>query len=376
MMNSDRFERLSPVLALAVFACNASVAATPSAPTPVKVHTVASGPAVTVSRYSGALEATRQVTMSFRVPGYVEALGRTSEAARALDKGDFVEKGAVLARLRAAEYEHEVARARALITDARARAKLADADLQRSEQLFADSVIARAELDAQRARTESAAAAVDDAVARLYAAELALADTVLRAPMDSIVLSRHVEVGTLAAAGAPAVTLADVREVKAVFGAPQVLVEKLSIGAPLQIFVGAEGEHRAPEKLLDARVTRIAPAADASGRLFSVEALLRNPAGELRPGAVVSVRVPAIAEQSALVVPLESVVRSRREPRAFSVFVLEGQADRGRVRETEVELGEIVGNAVTVTDGLAPNQRVVTVGATLLRDGDDAIAIH
>jgi hypothetical protein len=36
----------------------------------------------------------------------------------------------------------------------------------------------------------------------------------------------------------------------------------------------------------------------------------------------------------------------------------------------------VVGNAVTVTQGLAQNDRVVTVGATLLRDGASAVVIR
>jgi multidrug efflux pump subunit AcrA (membrane-fusion protein) len=162
-----------------------------------------------------------------------------------------------------------------------------------------------------------------------------------------------------------------------VFGAPQVLVEKLEIGEAVQVFVGAEGEDKAPEKLLDARITRIAPAADQSGRVFAVEALLPNPSGELRPGAVVSVRVPERAQSAeTLVVPLSSVVRSRRDPQSFSVFVLAGDRDRGPVREARVALGQVVGNSVTVIEGLEAQERIVTVGATLLRDGADAVVIR
>jgi multidrug efflux system membrane fusion protein len=288
-----------------------------------------------------------------------------------------VRKGTLLARLRAVDYEHKLATGRALVSDASAKAKLSLIELERAQKLFAGNVISKAELDVQEAKSESARAALKDAIAKSGEAGLALEDTVLRAPMDGVVLTRQVEVGTLAAAGQPAVTLADTRSVKAVFGAPQVLVERLEIGDPVQVFVGAEGEDKAPEKLLGARVTRIAPAADQSGRVFSVEALLPNPSGELRPGAVVSVRVPERAQSAeTLVVPLSSVVRSRRDPHGFSVFVLEGDGDRGPVREARVALGQVVGNAVTVTEGLAAHERIVTVGSTLLRDGGDAVVIR
>jgi RND family efflux transporter MFP subunit len=360
-------------------ACGQPAAAAIDKPTPVKVEPVSSRPSTATSRYSGALEPATQVTMSFRVAGYVDALGQIDAGGklRPLDKGDVVKKGAVLARLRASDYEHKVSTGQALVSDAAAQAKLSQLELERSRRLFAANVISQAELDVQEARSESARAGFKDAVARSGEAGLALADTVLRAPMDGVVLTRHVEVGSLVAAGQPAVTLADVRNVKAVFGAPQVLVERLEIGEAVQVFVGAEAEDKAPEKLLDARVTRIAPAADQSGRVFSVEALLPNPSGELRPGAVVSVRVPTQSVSAeTLVVPLSSVVRSRRDPRGFSVFVLEGETDRGAVRETAVALGEVVGNTVTVTDGLVQSQRVVTVGASLLRDGGSAVVIR
>jgi RND family efflux transporter MFP subunit len=348
-------------------------------PTPVKVEPVSAGPSMAQSRYSGALEPASQVTMSFRVSGYVDALGQIEAGGklRPLDKGDVVKKGTVLARLRATDYQHKVATGQALVSDAAAKAKLGQLELERARRLFAANVISQAELDVQEAQAESARAAFKDAVARSGEAGLALEDTVLRAPMDGVVLTRQVEVGTLVAPGQPAVTLADIRHVKAIFGAPQVLVERLEIGEAVQVFVGAEAEDKAPEKLLDARVTRIAPAADQSGRVFSVEALLPNPSGELRPGAVVSVRVPTqTVSAETLVVPLSSVVRSRRDPRGFSVFVLDGDADRGPVRETAVALGEVVGNTVTVTEGLAPSQRVVTVGASLLRDGGSAVVIR
>ena len=78
----------------------------------------------------------------------------------------------------------------------------------------------------------------------------------------------------------------------------------------------------------------------------------------------------------ALVVPLSAVIRSPHDPRAFSVFVLDGDSNRSAARLRDVRLGEVTGNSVTVTEGLAANQRVVTVGATLLRDGSDAVVIR
>jgi RND family efflux transporter MFP subunit len=350
-----------------------------SQPIPVKVQVVASRSGAGPTRYSGSLEPSSRVDLAFRVGGYVDALGELTTPAgkRAIEKGDFVSKGTVLARIRAVDYLQKVRTADAALSEARAQEILAKEELGRARRLFEGKAITQAELDSKLARADSAKAQVEGAVARSGEAGLSLSDTVLRAPMDGIVLSRAIEVGKLMTPGEPAVTVADCRTVKAVFGAPQFLVEKLALGSPLTVFVGAESEAKSPEKLLSAKITEIAPSADGNGRVFSVEAELPNPHGDLRPGAVVSVRVPDSARvDDALVVPLSAVIRSPQQADGFSVFVLEGSAERARARLRNVSLGEVVGNGVTVNDGLVRAERVVTVGATLLRDGNDAVVIR
>jgi RND family efflux transporter MFP subunit len=366
-------------LSFALAGCSQPPKSSERLPTPVKVQRVESHRALGPTRYSGSIEPKSRVDLAFRVGGYVDALGEIAADGRKrpFDKGDFVKKGTVLARIRATDYVQKVKTADAQLSEARAQAVLASEELARAQRLFDGKAITKAELDARVAQAQSAKAQVEAAEARTGEAGISLSDTLLKAPMDGVVLSRNVEVGKLVSPGEPALTIADVRTVKAVFGAPQFLVEKLQIGSPVSVFVGAESEAKAPEKLLQANVTRIAPAADGNGRVFSVEAALPNDQGELRAGTVVSVRVPDTEPaQAALVVPLSAVIRSPRDPGGFSVFLLDGDAPRARARLREVRLGEVVGNGVTVTGGLVGSERVVTVGATLLRDGAIAAVIR
>jgi multidrug efflux system membrane fusion protein len=299
----------------------------------------------------------------------------TGSGKRTVDKGDFVTKGTVLARVRAADYTQKLATAQASVSEARARAVLAKVDLDRAKKLFELGAVTQAQLDSKIASSDSAQAQYESAVARTGEAELSVGDTVLRAPQDGVVLSRHIEVGTLVSPGQPVITLADVRSVKAVFGAPQSAVERLQVGSPVRVIVTNESNRA--DQHLQAQVTRIAPSADANGRLFSIEAALPNAKGELRPGAVVSVHVQAAAEGGeGLAVPLTAVLRSPRDPNGFSVFVLDGEEPRAAARMREVQLGRVIGNSVSVTEGLALNQRVVTVGGSLLRDGASAVVIR
>lgn len=378
-MKLNRMSGLWVLLLAALPGCSQPAQASEPQPIPVKVERAATLASATESRYSGALEPESRVDLAFRVNGYVAELAEidTARGRRPIDKGDFVKKGTVLARVRASDYVQKLKTAQAQLSEARANQALASEELARARRLFAGGAIAKAELDSKLAHADSARAQVDGANAQSGEAAIAVGDTALRAPMDGVVLSRQVEVGTLVAPGQPAISVADTRTMKAVFGAPQVLVEKLELGTPVSIFVGAESEARAPEKLLNARVTRIAPAADGNGRVFSVEASLPNPTGELRAGAVVSVRVRDDEfEANRLLIPLRSVIRSPRNPSGYAVYVVDGTADRGRARLREVELGAVVGNAVVVTSGLERSERVVTIGATLLRDGDDTVEIR
>jgi RND family efflux transporter MFP subunit len=282
----------------------------------------------------------------------------------------------VLARIRSADYSQKVATARAGIAEARSDSKLADAELTRAQKLFETKSISKAELDAKIAKAEYSRANVEAASARAGEASVALEDTVLKAPMDGVILTRDLEIGTLISPGKPVLTVADVRSVKAAFAVPQALVEKLSLGSPLSVNVGSEGDSRSPHKVLEAKVTRIAPSADSRGRVFAIEAELANPNGTLRPGSVISVHIPeSTLASSSLSVPLSAVVRAPSDPRGFAVYVVDGQAARAKARSQKVELGEVLGNSVTVVAGLTTGQRVVTVGSTLIQDGSDTVVI-
>jgi RND family efflux transporter MFP subunit len=350
-----------------------------ASPTPVKVEPVSPAADVTLARYSGSLEPIARVEMAFRVGGYVDRIGQVrgdDGSLRTLAEGDFVTRGSMLARIRSEDYAQKVATARAGLGQAQSEAKLAEMELSRSQKLFTSSAISKAELDTKVARAEFARANVDASAARANEAGVALDDTLLRAPMDGVILNRDLEVGALVSPGRMVLTVADVGRVKARFAVPEAVVEKLSLGSPVSVHVGAERETRAQQRAFEARVTRIAPAADSRGRVFTVEAELPNPDGSLRPGSVISVRVPeATLATAPASVPLSAIVRSPTDPRGFAVYVLEGAEPRGTVRLAAVKLGDVLGNAVSVESGLSVGQRVVTIGSTLVRDGGEAVVI-
>lgn len=373
---------LSATVALAIGAlgCGASPAVSEKGSPAVKAELLTPREERQEARFSGSLEAAAQVDLAFRQGGYVEAIERAvsprGKRGDRLDVGDAVKKGMVLARIRSGDQAQRVASAKARVAEAKASGLLAQQELQRSRKLFEARVLSGAELDARVAEHDSATASAQAAAAQLAEASIALGDTTLVAPMDGVIVARHVEEGSLINPGTIAFTIADTRTVKAVFGVPQSVVRDLEVGGPVVVALGDGPEGEGAERLIDSAIRRIAPAADARGRLFSVEAGIDNQDGSLRPGSVVGVRLPARdASEASLVVPLGAVVRSPHSDRGFAVFVVDGDGPRGAARRREVELGDFVGNGVTVLAGLAPGDRVVTAGSSLLSDGGPAVVI-
>jgi multidrug efflux system membrane fusion protein len=337
----------------------------------VRVERVAAEAAAGALRYSASIQPREQVQLAFKVGGYVrELLQRRGPGGRLrpVQQGDAVARGTVLARLDAADYQERVNQAKAQVAEAEAALSRARSDARRAEALYEAQALTRPDYEAATSGLHGATARAEGARAQLEAARISLAETALVAPGDGVLLARSVEVGSLAGVGTAAFTVADLTSVKAVFGVPDLLVQRVRIGAPLPITTDAFGTTEFP-----GLVTAVAPAADSQSRVFSVEVTIPNGDGRLKAGMIGTVAVAAdgasgIAPGSPTV-PVAAIVEGA-QPDAYAVFVVDGPDDGGAARAREVTLGAIAGNRVAVASGLAVGDRVVVSGASLLVDGD------
>jgi multidrug efflux system membrane fusion protein len=350
-------------------ACKHGPAEKPSRP--VRVEKVATETAATGLRYSATIQPYEQVPLAFKVGGYLRELRQLpgpDGRLRSLQQGDAVARGTVLARIDAADYQEKVNQAKAQVAEAEASLLKTRADAARAESLYKAQAMTRPDYDAATSGLAGATARAEGARAQLEAAHLSLADTTLVAPRDGVILARNVEVGSLAGVGSVGFTLADLTRVKAVFGVPDLLVQRVQIGTPLRITTDAFGGTEFPGS-----VTAVSPAADAQSRVFSVEVTIPNPDRRLKAGMIGTVEVasahaPDISVGSATV-PVSAIVKSSR-PGAYAVFLADGPDDAATARARDVTLGPIAGNRVAVETGLEAGDRVVVSGASLLVDGD------
>jgi multidrug efflux system membrane fusion protein len=295
---------------------------------------------------------------------------------RRLQEGDPVAKDAVLAHVREADFLQRVASAKAQLAEAEAMKSQAQLDVDRAQKLVATQSVAQAQLDQAKVQIDAASARVQAAQALLREAELAVDDTRLRTPIDGVVFKRVIEVGSLVSPGAPAFSIADTRSVKASFGVPDVMVEKLKLGSELAILVEA-----VPGTEFTGKITRVSPSADPRSRVFEIETTVPNAKGDLKVGMIASLKVPgagAAPDKNATpasVVPLNAVVRSPKDPNGFAVYVVAEEGDKQVVHSRDVQLGDALGNGILVTGGLALGDRVVVRGATLVHEGESVQVI-
>lgn len=373
--NHRRFPLGSSARALAAFAlffttgC-AEPAPSVAPPKPVRVVAVEAAPGAPALRYSAVVEPARQAFVAFEVGGRVVALAGRRDAEgrpRDLQPGDRVAKGEILARLANEQPTDRHRQAEAQLAEANAARVKARGDLDRARALHEARSLIRPELDAAVAAAVAADARVGAAEAVLDAARVSLSDASLAAPWAGIVVERRIEIGQVATAGSTGVTLAELDRVKAIFGVPEEIVRRIALGESFPVqFEGAAGTH-------EGRVTAIAPVANLSTRIFSVEVTLDNRDGLLRPGTIATVVVPGEGGDSTLVgrpiVPFAAVVRGQGEGPAYAVLVVDS-ARQAVARCRPVKLGAVVGSSVVVEAGVDLGERVIVSSPALLADGE------
>src|SRR5207253_1093556 len=192
--------------------------------------------------------------------------------------------------------------------------------------------------------------------------QLTLGDADLKAPFSGYILSRNIDLGSLVSPSTNAFTIADIGRVKVAFGAPDYVLSRVHLGQELTI---QTENNAAPMK---GRITSISPAADTRSRIFAVEVTVSNRDRHLRPGMIASVGLGEVPHSS-ISIPLSAIVPFPSEPEHFAVMVAQERGGALVANLRKVKLGATHDSSVAV-EGVQPGERIVSVGAQLLRDGD------
>jgi len=199
---SRRYLKAAAALVILGAAAAASVRVVNRAPSvQVSTEAVTVGPIVRSIVALGTVQPLTTVEVGAQVSGTLQSI--------AVDYNAPVRAGQVLARFEPAAFDASLAQAQAALAQARADEGALETaqfqarmQLERAEALAEQELIAQADLDAARTAVNQAAADVAEGLARIdqeqAAVEQATVDlghTVIRAPVDGIVLERDVDAG-------------------------------------------------------------------------------------------------------------------------------------------------------------------------------------
>ncbi len=352
--------------ALVLGGCNHESQIPSQPPKAVRLATVAaSRMSAETLRYSASILPYAQVDLMFRSSGYVTNVSQVRGAdgrTRDIGTGDYVEKGLPLAHIRREDLQNQVAQAQAQVDQAAAQHSKADQDLQRAKALYSTQSLTKPDFDQAEEAFSATQAATDNAKAALLQAQLLLGDADLKAPFSGYILSRNIDLGSLVSPASSAFTIADIARVKATFGAPDYVLSQIRLGQELTI----QTENDAAS--LKGRITSISPSADTRNRIFAIEVTVNNRDHHLKPGMIATVSLGEVPHPS-ISVPLSAIVPFPSEPDHFAVMVAQQRAGTLIATLRKIQLGATQDNSVAV-EGIQPGERVVSVGAQLLRDGD------
>lgn len=379
------------VVALVTAACGKEERSTVAAASAPETIAVTTAPVVERSvtrfiRVSGTLAAQEEAEVAAEVAGRV--------VATPIERGSRVARGAMLIQIADADVvaqAHEAdANAKQIearlgtssgaafevervaeVANARASYDLARSEFERTKMLQERQLISQSEFDQKQMQVEAARRqyeaarngaeqqyqALMAAKARVAMANKAVADTVVRAPFDGVIGERLVSVGDYVTRGTKIASVMRVSPLRLELTVPAQYVTAVAVGSAVNLEVDAY-----PGDTFVGQVRFVSPGLRADTRALVVEAIVANTDGRLKPGLFATARIEQAAKSPALLIPAAAVQKTATANR---VFVLVGE----RAEERLITVGQVEGEEIEATSGVAASDRVVVGGLERLKDG-------
>lgn len=287
----------------------------------------------------------QQAILYARISGYLKSL--------AVDEGDAVKAGQMLAEIEVPELEAEGAKFRAEL-----RAAEIEFGRQSSAMKKAPDLVLTQEVDTAEARQAVARASLREH-------EIKTGFTRILAPFDGIITRRWVDPGAFIPAATASsnpqssalLTLMDFSTVRIEAAVPEPDVPFVKTGNPVTL-----QSDTLPGGVLRARITRFAHALDEATRSMNVQIEVLNPDGRLRPGMFAEARIALEEHKAVPLVPVEALITEKLKT---SVFL----AMDGRAKKTTVKAGFNDGVNVEILEGIRPQDQIILSGKLSLSDG-------
>ena len=326
----------------------------PAPARPVRYVVIGSPATLPSLERTGEIHAHDETALSFRTAGRM--------LTRAVDIGDRVNYGQLLATLDDTSAQNQLDSATADEESARATARVAALNVSRMQKLIATGAIARSQLDSARADWLVASARVKSSEAALRNARESLGWTRLTSPGEGIITAVNASPGQVVNAGETVVMLAAGQARDVVFDIPDPAKIEAQKAEEFQVALLSDAGVKAYAVLRD-----ISPQADPQTRTWRVRATLKKPPAAMALGASVTVRLPS-SGSAGYAVPASALSRCGEKP---AVFVITPQM---QAQLRVVVPASYTASSAIIASGLVPGDRVITAGVSKLRPGEKVVA--
>ncbi len=249
-----------------------------------RTATVDRGAITQVVLATGTLQPVITVTVGTQVSGTVQD--------RLVDFNDHVKTGQVLLRLDPRALQARVRQARAQLAASESALTLARATFERNQRLVAQGFISALALDQSKRELDAGAANVELGRAQVDAAQTDVDNSVIRAPIDGVVIRRNIDVGQTVAASftTPELFLIakDLRQMVIQTNVSEADVGLVRIGQAVRFNVDAY-----PEREFEGRVQqfRLNSASNQGVVTYTIVVDVKNPEELLKPGMTAQTRI-------------------------------------------------------------------------------------
>jgi len=244
------------------------------------------------------------------------------------DFNDRVKKGQVLLKLEPTIFNAQVRQAEATIASARASLRLAQATFERNEQLVAQKFVSSLALDQSKREMEVAAANLTLAQAQHERARADLNNSVIRSPIDGVVIKRTIDLGQTVAASFTTPNLfqiaQDLTKMQIDTSVSEADVGQLKDGLPARFVVDAYPDR---EFTATMRQFRLAPNVVQNVVTYNVVLDVDNVDELLKPGMTAQVRLVVANRPNVLRIPTTAL--------RFRLSDEEQEAERKRNKEAK-----------------------------------------
>ena len=287
--------------------------ATNTEPAPVTA-VVTRGDVVERVSATGTLQPVTTVQVGTQVSGTIKALHA--------DFNSEVRKGQVIAELEPSLFQTQVEQARATMTKLQADADRAQVDvedtqtkLRRAQELFDQKLIARTDLETAQANAAQSEAALKSAQAQITQARAALnqvqvnlSNTIIKAPIDGVVISRNVDVGQTVAASMQAPTLfvlaQDLTRMQVSASVDESDIGRIAAGQKVSFRVDA---YPADTFMGTVSQVRLNPTTEQNVVSYITMIDVPNPDMKLKPGMTANVTIQIASSENVLRVPTSAL---------------------------------------------------------------------